>query len=90
MRRTVVASPLYLARREKPKVLRHIAGHDALIYSSAENADVQRFQGDGGPCPSAYNGDADNGEALRGPRSRGAESHLDEPDDGKRCFPTFR
>ncbi len=67
MRTSVVASPLYLARRGTPRSPRDLAAHDALIYTGSARGDVWRFRLGAKPLPVRVQGRirADNGEALR-------------------------
>ena len=67
MRARIVASPLYLARRDTPEVPGDLAAHEALIYTGSPNGDVWRFRSGQRVIPVRVQGRfrADNGEAVR-------------------------
>ncbi len=67
MRRVMVASPLYLARRGVPERLADLAGHDCFSYSYVAAGDEWRFTGPDGEEVVQPTGRlrANNGEVLR-------------------------
>ncbi len=66
MRRALVASPDYLARRGRPAHPRELAEHDCLIYSYLASGREWRFQGPEGEVRVPLKGrlEANNGDAL--------------------------
>jgi DNA-binding transcriptional LysR family regulator len=73
VRRVVLASPDYLARRGRPEHPRDLGGHDVVIYANAGQAEQWRFRV-GGKWEQVRGHSrfrADNGELIRAAASEG-------------------
>ena len=66
-RRTLVATPLYLARRGEPKTLAELGHHDCIVYSRLAAGDIWNFSGPDGPIAVPVTGRfrVDNTEGVR-------------------------